>query len=54
MNGPIEPAANLRQIAATLHQTFLAFVQEGFTEHQALVVLGQLLADRLTAAQEDM
>lgn len=43
-NGPIEPAANLRELANTLHQMFVALTQEGFTEQQALIVIGQLLA----------
>jgi hypothetical protein len=43
-NGPIEPAADLRQLANTLRQTFLALVQEGFTEQQALTIIGQILA----------
>lgn len=44
MNGPKEPAADLRQLASLLHQTFVSLCQEGFTEQQALVVIGQILA----------
>lgn len=43
-NGPIEPSADLRQLASFLRQTFLALVQEEFTEQQALVIIGQILA----------
>jgi hypothetical protein len=43
-NGPIEPAADLRQLASVLRQTYLAPVQEGFTEQQALAIIGQILA----------
>lgn len=43
-NGPIEPAADLRQLASMLRQTFLALTQEGFTEQQALIIIGQILA----------
>jgi hypothetical protein len=43
-NGPIEPAADLRQIANTVRQMFVALTQEGFTEHQALTIVGQILA----------
>lgn len=44
MNGPIEPAADMRQMATTLYQTFVALVAEGFTEKQALTIIGQILA----------
>jgi hypothetical protein len=43
-NGPIEPNAELRTLANTLHQMFVALTQEGFTEQQALVIIGQILA----------
>lgn len=43
-NGPVEPAAELRQLASILRQTYLALVQEGFTEQQALIVVGQILS----------
>jgi hypothetical protein len=44
MNGPREPSSDLRQLASTLHQTFIALTNEGFTEQQALVIIGQILA----------
>lgn len=50
-NGPIEPAADLRQLANALRQTFLALVQEGFTEQQALVIIGQILAANAAGGQ---
>ena len=43
-NGPIEPAAEMRELAHLLHQTFVALTLEGFTEQQALVIIGQILA----------
>ena len=43
-NGPVEPSAELRQMAATFRQIFVALVAEGFTEKQALVMIGQILA----------
>lgn len=43
-NPPREPSADLRQLASVLHQTFTALVAEGFTEAQALVIVGQILA----------
>jgi hypothetical protein len=42
--GPREPAANLRQLASVLHQTYTALVAEGFTEQQALTIIGMILA----------
>lgn len=42
--GPTEPAADIRQLASVLWQIFVALQAEGFTVHQALVVIGQVLA----------
>lgn len=39
----MEPAADIRQLASAVRQTFVALTQEGFTEHQALVIVGQIL-----------
>jgi hypothetical protein len=38
-----EPAADARAAASTIRQMFVALVHEGFTEHQALIVVGQTL-----------
>jgi hypothetical protein len=43
MNAPREPSADLRNLASMLYQTFIALTNEGFTEQQALVIIGQLL-----------
>lgn len=43
-NGPIEPAADAREVARAVHQQFVALTQEGFTEHQALVIIGQMIS----------
>lgn len=43
-NGPIEPSADLRTFAATIHQMYLALVHEGFDDRQALTIVGQVLA----------
>ncbi len=43
-NGPIEPSADLRELANTLRQTYVALTQEGFTEEQALFIIGQIIA----------
>lgn len=39
-----EPSADMRQAAATAHGLFVALVDEGFNEQQALVILGQVIA----------
>jgi hypothetical protein len=41
--GPTEPSAQLRALASTLWQMYVALTSEGFTEQQALVVIGQAL-----------
>jgi hypothetical protein len=41
---PTEPAADLRQMAAFLWQTFIALTSEGFSEQQALIIIGQILS----------
>lgn len=42
-NGPLEPRADLRQAAAELMQWFQAMLQEGFTEEQALTIIGKMI-----------
>lgn len=39
-----EPSADIRQAASAIFQIFNALLLEGFTERQALVVVGQILA----------
>jgi hypothetical protein len=39
-----EPDAQKRRAASELWQMFVALTKEGFSEHQALVVIGQILA----------
>jgi hypothetical protein len=43
-NGPVEPAAGARQAAHAIREIYLALMQEGFTERQALVIVGQAIA----------
>jgi len=42
--GRTEPSAEVRAGAASLWQMFVALCAEGFSEGQALVVIGQVLA----------
>ena len=43
-NGPIEPSADVRQAAHAIRQIYLALRHEDFTDQQALVIVGQILA----------
>jgi len=43
-NGPIEPNADMRVMANALRQMFLALIQEGFNEQQAMQIIGVTLA----------
>lgn len=43
MNSPVEPSASLRQGAAQLRQLYIALANEGFTETQALTLIGKIL-----------
>jgi hypothetical protein len=40
----IEPSADLRQFAYNMRQMHAALTAEGFTDSQALVIIGQVLA----------
>jgi len=46
-----EPAADFRQLAKILRQMHIALVQEGFTEIQALEMVGKALAAMISGAQ---
>ncbi len=39
-----EPTAELRAAALNVRQMFNALVEQGFSDHQALVIIGQMLA----------
>lgn len=41
---PMEPSADLRQMANMLRQMYIALTAEGFSEQQALIVIGQIIA----------
>lgn len=47
MNGPTEPSADMRSIAFHLRQYHVALVQEGFTDAQALTIIGYTLASAI-------
>jgi hypothetical protein len=41
---PMEPSADLRQLANVLMQCHVALLAEGFSEDQSLKILGHILA----------
>jgi len=43
-NGPIEPSADAREFAGACFQIYTALTLEGFSEQQALVIIGQMIA----------
>ena len=44
---PMEPAADMRVLANTIRQVYVALMQEGFNNQQALVIVGQILAGQM-------
>jgi hypothetical protein len=48
-----EPPAELRTMAATLWQAFVALTAEGFTEAQAIALIGEMMANAQLAAELD-
>lgn len=49
MDGPIEPSAEARTNAHLVREIFLSLVYEGFTEQQAIAIVGQILAAAVIA-----
>lgn len=49
-DGPVEPNADARAFAKACHQTYVALTLEGFTEQQALTIIGQMIAANLGGA----
>lgn len=45
-NAPQEPTAAIREAASAVRQTFVALVNEGFSEHQALQIVGHILSQK--------
>ena len=41
---PVEPSADMRAAAHAVREIFVALMQEGFNENQALTIVGQILA----------
>lgn len=40
---PIEPSADVRQSAKAIREMYVAFCDEGFSETQALYIIGSML-----------
>jgi hypothetical protein len=43
--GRVEPSANLRALAATLFEMYVALTDRGFTESQSLIILNGMLCE---------
>lgn len=43
---PQDPISALAEMAASVHETFLAYIKAGFTEDQALYLVGQIISAR--------
>lgn len=52
-NGPVEPSADMRQLANAYHQFFVALTQEGFTVPQALQLIGTALSATIISGAND-
>ena len=42
-----EPSADLRLMASTLWQMYVALTKEGFSEKQALTIIGEIIASMM-------
>lgn len=51
-NGPVEPPADLRAAAKMMFQMFTSLVQEGFSEKQALDILGSFMTGDIAGKQD--
>jgi hypothetical protein len=52
-NDIVEPSADVREAAHGIREIFIALTMEGFTEKQALVVVGQMMAAAFGASNND-
>lgn len=43
-NGPEEPSADMRMLASTLREMYVALKLEGFSMYEAILLVGQVLA----------
>lgn len=44
INGPVEPNADMRVAAREVHEMYIALKEEGFTEREALTIIGHIIA----------
>lgn len=47
INGPREPSADMRYAANALREMFIALLNEGFSEDQALAIIGHIMRARM-------
>jgi hypothetical protein len=51
LNGPVEPNAQMRDLANSLRQLYIALVEQGFTEAEAFQIVGVTVAASLGGAK---
>lgn len=51
MNGPEEPSADMREFARICRDMYVGLLQEGFTEREALDILGRVIAAQIGGAK---
>lgn len=44
LNGPVEPSAETRQAANALRQMYVALIEQGFTQDEAMGIIGISIA----------
>ena len=49
---PYEPSADMRALARGLKDMYEALVAEGFSEHQAITIIGEVLAANAKGQQQ--
>ncbi|MFJ1539284.1 hypothetical protein ACIODS_12145 [Micromonospora chalcea] len=48
----VEPASDIRQFASVMRQMFVALRNEGFSDREALSVIGQVIAANISGGRE--
>ena len=46
-NGPLEPPAHVRQAAAELRAWYVGLIDQGFSDDQAMFLLGQVITAQI-------
>ena len=49
----MEPSAEVRSVARAIREMFIGLTSEGFSEHQALVIVGQMISAQHQGREEE-